>query len=84
MAENELREVLAEYAHQAWSGWMDYMFAHSVATGGDGSEMIPAYLVDRWERQAATVYADLPEDEKKSDRAEADKILAIVAEMEKA
>jgi len=24
---NELREALADYAHDAWSGWMKYMFS---------------------------------------------------------
>lgn len=75
---DKLREALAEYAHQAWSGWMEYLFSKSQPTGGDGAVMIPAWAVERWERQAGTVYADLPDDEKESDRAEADKMLAIV------
>lgn len=78
MATNRTREALAEYAHRAWSGWMDYLFAKSTATGGDGSVAIPAWAVERWERQAETAYADLLESEKESDRAEADQILAII------
>ncbi len=63
------REALAEYAHAAWSGWMHYLFSKC-----DGS-VIPPWAVERWKRQAATAYPDLPEEEKDSDRAEADKIL---------
>lgn len=75
---SDTREALASYAHSAWAGWMSYLFEKSVAIG-DGTMLIPAPLVERWQRQMNTAYADLPESEKASDRAEADKILAIVA-----
>ena len=76
-----LQERLAEYAHSAWSGWTRYMF--DVATvNGDGSVTIPKVLVDRWTRQLRTAYADLPEDEKRSDRDEAMKIMAALEEAE--
>jgi hypothetical protein len=71
-----LRELLATYAHQAWSGWMQYMFGKSELQP-DGSLIIPADLVQRWKRQMNTLYTDLPESEKKSDREEADKMLGI-------
>lgn len=70
------RERLAAYAHEAWSGWMRYLFEKCNEVG-DGCYEIPSWAVKRWERQASTPYANLPEDEKDSDRAEADKILAI-------
>ena len=70
--------VLIIPALAAWAGWMSYLFEKSVAIG-DGTMLIPAPLVERWQRQMNTAYADLPESEKASDRAEADKILAIVA-----
>jgi hypothetical protein len=73
----EVRELLADYAHDAWSGWMRYLFSkckwHAVM-----GVIIPANLVSRWERQIATPYRDLPEKEKNSDRKEADRMLAIV------
>lgn len=71
------REALAAYAHEAWSGWMKYLFEHSEIYT-DGSVGIPVDLVRRWYRQMNTPYAALPESEKESDRAEADKMLAIV------
>lgn len=72
------RESLAEYAHDAWSGWMRYLFGKSTRNQ-DGTITIPAWAVDRWTRQAGTKYADLPENEKDSDRAEADKMIGIMA-----
>lgn len=72
------REALAAYAHEAWSGWMRYMIYKCSIINVDGSVTIPANSTHRWLRQMDTSYAALPESEKASDRAEADKILAIV------
>ena len=72
-----MREALAAYAHEAWSGWMEYLFSKST-TNADGSITIPPDLVARWLRQIGTAYIDLPEAEKDSDRIEADKMLDIV------
>ena len=71
------REELAEYAHNAWAGWMVYMFARGKARR-NGSMIIPKWAVERWSRQAVTGYPDLPSEEKESDREEADKIMDIV------
>lgn len=73
--DDRLREALADYAHAAWSGWMQYMFDKSQCLGGE--VIIPESLVKRWKRQMTTTYADLSEDEKTSDRKEADKILKL-------
>lgn len=77
LSKEEVREALADYAHAAWSGWMKYMF-EKTATTKDGYEQIPDLLVVRWKRQMNTPYAELPENEKESDRAEADKMLNII------
>jgi len=74
--DNEMREALAEYAHDSWSGWMEYL-AEKTTFNADGTATIPAWAVTRWNRQMHTPYADLPEPEKESDRVEADKIIAI-------
>lgn len=71
-----MREKLAAYAHKAWSGWIMYMFDKCVS-GQDGTLIIPKEFVERWYRQASTGYVGLPEDEKKSDREEADKITDV-------
>lgn len=74
---DELREALAAYAHEAWSGWMMYLFGKG-ERGADGTWIMPKWAFDRWLRQATALYSELPESEKDSDRAEADKMLAIV------
>lgn len=71
-----VREKLAEYAHGAWSGWMRYLFEKSIKND-NGTVTIPEWAVARWQRQMNTSYAQLPEDEKESDRVEADEMLAI-------
>lgn len=73
-----IREELADYAHQAWSGWMQYLFTKG-RHRSDGSFVVNRESVERWKRQMMTPYADLPEHEKESDRAEADRMLEIVA-----
>lgn len=73
----ELREALADYAHHAWSGWMDYLFSKGIFHD-DGTWTMPKEFADRWRRQASTFYVDLPDSEKESDRKEADKMLDIL------
>lgn len=70
-------ERLAEYAHAAWSGWMEYLFRKSFPRD-DGFVVIPRPLVERWTWQMETPYSELPENEKESDRDEARKMLAII------
>ena len=74
-----MKEALAEYAHNAWAGWMEYLFSKAVHNP-DGSVTIPRPFAKRWKRQVATAYDDLPEKEKESDRKEADEMIAIVVE----
>lgn len=74
-----LIEVLAEYAHDSWSGWMSYLFSKSSFTG-IGDMVIPKWTVDRWKRQVATAYKDLSEAEKESDREEARNILMRISQ----
>lgn len=72
------RDRLAEYAHEAWSGWMKYLFKKSDKERGDGCVVIPEWAVKRWKRQMVISYKDLPEDEQRSDGDEADKILKVI------
>lgn len=73
-----MREKLAEYAHAAWSGWMEYLFEKS-AQNADGTVTIPAWAVSRWQRQMNTPYEALPASEKESDGVEADRMIAIMS-----
>lgn len=79
MSETELIEALADKEHASWSHWQSYLFS-VCEQHEDGSMTIPAALVDHWERQIATPYADLSEREKQSDRNEVAKILPIIRE----
>lgn len=79
---NDLREQLAALAHEQWSEWMKYLFDKSTESS-DGHVEIPPSLVLRWKRQINTHYADLSESEKESDRAEADKMLNLMAQFNK-
>jgi hypothetical protein len=74
---DDLREQLAALAHEQWAGWMKYMFGQSLEKE-DGSIEIPSSLVARWKRQMNTTYTELPEDERESDRVEADKVLRVI------
>jgi hypothetical protein len=79
LIEQEIREALAAVAHSQWSGWMRYMFEKCVPVPGkDGGLYIPKEFVERWTRQMQTPYDDLPENEKESDRTEADMVLAVL------
>jgi hypothetical protein len=77
MGRRAQRERLAEYAHEAWSGWMHYLFSRC-GTTEDGGMHIPPKWVRRWQRQVSLPYELLREDEKDSDRREADRMLEIV------
>jgi len=44
----------------------------------EGALIIPKWAVDRWTAQMNKDYDSLPEDMKKSDREEADKMIAIL------
>ncbi len=72
-----MREKLSAHAHDMWSGWIQYMFSKSTINQ-DGTMTIPTWAVKRWTRQADTDYSDLPEEEKESDRKEADRLLKII------
>ncbi len=71
-------ERLAAHCHnKQWSGWMKYLFG-ICAKNPDGTMTIPVWAVERWTRQANTLYAELPANEKESDREEAREILEVL------
>lgn len=75
--EEAATEPLAEYMHEAWSGWMQYLFEHGTQND-DGTFTIDFEQVGRWRRQMNMPYGELPEAEKDSDRIEANRILAVI------
>jgi len=70
-------EQLAYYAHDAWSGWMKYMF-EKMTINDDGTAIMPKWAVDRWTFQMNKTYDELPEDMKETDRQEADRMITII------
>lgn len=77
MDRQELIEALADKEHASWARWMDYVF-EICPRSEDGSVTISRALVDRWQRQVDTPYAELTEREKDSDRKEVAEILPII------
>ena len=72
----ELRDKLADNAHESWSGWMRYLFSNGVETR-DGFT-IPPSLVHRWKRQMTTPFSLLTDSERGSGYDEADMILKLI------
>ncbi len=75
---NGLIDELAAIEHERWSHWQRYMHSKGVRQA-DGSLVLPAELVERWERQAATDYDALPDKEQESDREQVNRYLPIIA-----
>ena len=73
-----LRERLAALCHDQWSGWITYQFSKCASGFDIANLVIPGWAVERWTRQSSTTYDDLSEEEKESDRKEADRFLAIL------
>ena len=83
---DKIREELAKFAHNQWSGWMDYLFNKCIeyqpaknVQAESGAMIIPKWAVDRWKTQIKTDYKDLSEEEKNSDRSEAEGMLKILS-----
>ena len=67
--EDELIEDLAALEHERWAHWQKYLHSRCERQE-DGSLVIPASLVKRWETQIVTPYAELSDAEQDSDRVE--------------
>jgi hypothetical protein len=74
-----LVEALAAIEHQRWAHWQGYVHAQAERRP-DGSLVLPAPLVARWESQIARAYADLSEEERESDREQVRRYLPVVLE----
>ena len=70
-------EELASQEHSRWSHWQTYLHSKGEKQE-DGSLLLPANLVSRWERQARTEYAELSPQEQESDRDQVRKYLPIL------
>ncbi|WP_158818503.1 hypothetical protein [Methylocapsa sp. S129] len=72
-----LVEEFAALEHQRWAHWQKYVHDNGQRQP-DGSIVLPADLVVRWERQINTQYADLTAEEKESDREQVRKYLPLL------
>ncbi|EXG81178.1 hypothetical protein [Cryptosporangium arvum] len=72
-----LLEELAAVEHERWAHWQRYLHSRG-ERAADGSLVLPAELVERWERQIATPYAELSEAEKTSDREQVLRYLPVI------
>lgn len=73
-----LKEALAAAEHERWSHWQ--RFVHSCGQRqSDGSLLLPADVIARWERQIDTSYDELTEKEKMSDREQVNKYWPLIA-----
>ena len=73
-AVTRLTELLAAAEHERWAHWQRYLHGRCERRP-DGSLVIPADLAARWERQMETPYAELTEEERKSDRELVERLL---------
>ncbi|MEO6805165.1 MAG: hypothetical protein ABI286_00815 [Edaphobacter sp.] len=71
-------EDLASIEHARWAHWQKYLHGKGQRQA-DGSLLLPAELVDHWERQARTAYEELSSEEKQSDRDQVNKYLPLLA-----
>lgn len=72
-----LLDQLADIEHARWAKWQRYMHSKALKQP-DGSLIIPADLVGRWERQIETPFHSLSEAEKESDRDQVREYLPII------
>lgn len=72
-----LVDDLARIEHERWAHWQRYVHSKGIVQP-DGSLIIPSELVAKWERQIATPFAALSEQEKDSDREQVQRYLPIL------
>jgi hypothetical protein len=75
---HSLIDQLADIEHERWAHWQRYMHSKCLRKP-DGSLLVPAELVARWEKQIETKYAELDDKEKESDREQVRKYLPVIA-----
>jgi hypothetical protein len=76
------KDEIADLCHQQWSLWMEHLFDKTfkdldgLYDKENGNLIIPKRFVERWKRQMNTPYSELSEEEKESDRREAEKFIS--------
>jgi hypothetical protein len=73
----DLVDELARIEHERWAHWQRYVHSKGIRQT-DGSIVIPADLVGRWDRQISTPFDELSDQEKDSDREQVRKYLPLL------
>lgn len=68
---------LAAIEHQRWAHWQRYVHEQGTRQP-DGSLLLPAALVSRWEEQIHTPYSELSADEQRSDQDQVKRYLPAI------
>jgi hypothetical protein len=76
---DQLLEKLAAVEHERWSHWQRYIHDKGMRQP-DGSLLLPAKLVARWDAQMNTPYAALTEEMKESDREQVRRYLPLITD----
>lgn len=75
----DLLDRLASIEHERWAHWQRYV--HDQGTRQpDGSLLLPAALVARWEEQIDTPYSELSAREQRSDQDQVKRYLPVIRE----
>lgn len=73
-------DLLAAIEHERWAHWQEYV--HELGQRQpDGSLVIPAQEVQRWDAQIAAPYAQLSPGEQESDRDQVRRYLPAIADI---
>lgn len=73
-------DQLAAIEHTRWAHWQQYVHDHGQRRA-DGSLVLPAELVSRWDRQIGVPFAALDDSEKDSDREQVRRYLPLIVEV---
>lgn len=71
---------LAAVEHERWAHWQRYMHENGTRLD-DGSLVLPAELVERWDEQIARPFHALSPEEQESDREQVRRYVPLVAEL---
>lgn len=74
---DSLIDELASIEHARWAHWQSYVHSQGERQD-DGSIILPAPLVAKWDRQISTPYEDLSHDEKSADREQVRRYLPLI------
>lgn len=76
---SNLLERLASIEHERWSHWQKFMHERGQRLP-DGSLLLPADLIAKWDRLIDTPYSQLTDKEQESDRDQVRRYLPTIVE----